>query len=412
MPGKGIEQVTRFANSPLLTRRAAIQSGALGLLTALAPRGPLAVGAQSGTPAAATDEGQSFPPDMQLTLHEIVERRLAEQNAPGALVGVWYPGQGDWTYAAGIGNLETGAPVTLDDHFRIASNTKTMVATVVLQLVDEGLISLDDTVEQFVAGIPNGDIITLRQLLNMTSGIADFVAVPELAAEYTADPLIAVGPEQILAITRASTPNFAPGAQVQYCNSNYVLLGFVIEAVTGQSAAAEVQRRVFDALGMTDSSFPMTPWMPPPTMHGYMAEAVGDPLIDVTRSNPNFPWTSGAVISTLADMRTWIVALAEGTLLAPETQQARLEITSIVTTPVSVGYGLGILEYNGLLGHNGGILGYSSWALHDPESGASFFVVVSLGTEQGGTADGIFHDLMLLFYPERFAAMAATPTPA
>jgi hypothetical protein len=77
-----------------------------------------------------------------------------------------------------------------------------------------------------------------------------------------------------------------------------------------------------------------------------------------------------------------------------------------------VGYGLGILEYNGLLGHNGGILGYSSWALHDPESGASFFIVVSLGTERGGTADGIMRDLLLLFYPERFAAFAATPTPA
>jgi D-alanyl-D-alanine carboxypeptidase len=283
---------------------------------------------------------------------------------------------------------------------------------VVLQLVDEGLISLDDTIEQFVSGIPNGDIITLRQLLNMTSGIADFVAVPELAEEYAANPLIAVGLDQILEVIRASPPNFEPGAQVQYCNSNYVLLGLVIEAVTGQAAAVEVQRRIFDALGMTSSSFPMTPWMPEPTMHGYTSAEIGDPLVDVTRSNPNFPWTAGAVISTLADMRTWTVALAEGTLLSPETQQIRLETNPIVTTPVPLSYGLGILDYNGLLGHNGGILGYSSWALHDPESGATFVIVVSLGTEQGGFADGIFRDLMLLFYPERFSAIAATPTPA
>lgn len=404
--------MTEFVRPQPLTRRAVVQSATLGLLATLAASAPSAVGAQSGTPVGNTAGEQPFPPDMQLTLHEIVERRLAEQNAPGALVGVWYPGRGDWTYAAGIGNIENGAPVTLDDHFRIASNTKTIVATVVLQLVDEGLLSLDDAIEQYVPGVPNGDLITLRQLLNMTSGIADFVTVPELAGDYVADPLTDVGPEQILAVIRASTPNFAPGAQVQYCNSNYVLLGFVIEAVTGQSAAVDVQRRIFDALGMTGSSFPMTPWMPEPVMHGYTSAEIGDPLVDVTRSNPNFPWTAGAVISTLADMRTWTIALAEGTLLSRETQQARLETNPIVTTPFPLSYGLGILDYNGLLGHNGGIVGYSSWALHDPESGATFVVVVSLGTEQGGFADGIFRDLMLLFYPERFAAFAATPTPA
>jgi D-alanyl-D-alanine carboxypeptidase len=111
-------------------------------------------------------------------------------------------------------------------------------------------------------------------------------------------------------------------------------------------------------------------------------------------------------------MHTWIIALAEGTLLSPEMQRIRLEINPIATAPISLGYGLGILNYNGLLGHNGGIVGYSSWALHDPETGASFFIVVNLGTEQGGFADGIFHDLMLFFYPERFAAFAATPTPS
>lgn len=404
--------MTGTVGSPRLTRRTIVQSAAWGLLTPLAPGLFPAAGAQSGTPAAATDEAPTFPPDIQLTLHEIVERRLAEQSAPGALVGIWYPDRGVWTHAAGIGDLETGAAVTLDDHFRIASNTKTMVATVVLQLVDEGLISLDDAIEQYVPGVPNGDVITLRQLLNMTSGVADFVAVPELAAEYTENPLIAVGPEQILEVIRASTPNFEPGAKVQYCNSNYVLLGLVIEAVTGQPAAVEVQRRIFEPLGMTGSSFPMTPWMPEPTMHGFTSAEIGDPLLDVTRSNPDFPWTSGAVISTLADMRSWTVALAEGTLLSPETQQARLETNPLVTTPFPVAYGLGILDYNGLLGHNGGILGYSSWALHEPESGASFFVIVNLGTEQGGFADGILRDLMLLFYPERFAALSATPTPA
>lgn len=387
-----------------------MQSAALGALTTMSPRILPSAAAQTATPVV---DDQPFPPDVQLAFHQIVERRLAEQDVPGALVGVWYPGQGVWTHAAGIGNLETGAPVTLDDHVRIASNTKTIVATVVLQLVDEGVIALDDPLEQYVPGVPNGERITLRQVLGMQAGIADFIAVPELAAEYAVNPMIDFRPEQVLAIIRASTPAYEPGAQVAYSNSNYILLGFLIEAVTGQSPATEIQRRIFDPLGMTSSSFPLTAWMPEPVMHGYMAENLGDPLIDVTRSNPNFAWTTGAIISTLADLRTWVVALAEGTLLTPETQQARLETRSLREGPIAIAYGLGLLTMNGLIGHNGGIPGYSSWMLHDLETGATIVVVVNRAGEKGGTADPILFDLLALLLPERFPprapAVAGTP---
>jgi D-alanyl-D-alanine carboxypeptidase len=201
---------------------------------------------------------------------------------------------------------------------------------------------------------------------------------------------------------------------VAYSNSNYILLGFLIEAVTGQSPAAEIQRRIFDPLGMTASSFPLTAWMPEPAMRGYFAEALGDPLIDVTRSNPNFAWTTGAVISTLADMRTWAVALAEGTLLTPVTQQARLQTRSLVEGPVSVAYGLGVLTFGGLVGHNGGIPGYSSWMLHDPESGATIAIVANRAGERGGTSDPILHGVLALLFPDRFPQLAPTAasTPA
>jgi D-alanyl-D-alanine carboxypeptidase len=397
-----------------ITRRGVMQAAALGTLTALSHGIPGMTVAQTATPVLDSDDGQPFPPDVQLALHESVARRLAEADAPGALVGVWYPGQGVWTHAAGIGNLETAAPVTLADHVRIASNTKTIVATVVLQLVDEGLISLDDTLEEYVPGVPNGDQITIRQVLGMDAGIADFVAVPEIAQEYNVNPMSDFGPDQILEVIRESTPDYAPGERVQYSNSNYVLLGFLIEAVTGQSPATEVQRRIFDPLGMTSSSFPLTAWMPEPVMHGYNAEQPGDPLIDVTRSNPDFSWTAGAVISTLADMRTWVVALAEGTLLTPETQAERLQTRSITEHPLAIGYGLGVLTMNGMIGHNGGIAGYSSWMLHDPETASTIVIVVNRSGEKGGTADPILHDILTLFFPERFAALLPSPeaTPA
>ncbi len=294
-----------------LNRRKLLQASAAGVLATGLGIASRPVAAQEATPVP-QDVADGFSPEIQLALHQIVERNLAATEAPGALVGVWYPGQGEWQHAAGLADLETGAPVTLDDHVRIASNTKTFVATVVLQLVDEGLVGLDDPIEDYVPGIPNGTTITVRQVLGMNAGIADFIAVPEIAAEYAANPLIAMTPDDILAWIRESTPDFVPGAQVQYSNSNYVILGFLIEAVTGKSPANQIATRLIAPLGLTGTSFPLTPTLPEPVMHGYFAENLGDPLIDVTRSNPSFPWTTGAMISTLADMHTWVKALARG----------------------------------------------------------------------------------------------------
>ncbi|MFN8677891.1 MAG: serine hydrolase domain-containing protein [Thermomicrobiales bacterium] len=389
-----------------LNRRTLLQASAAGVLATGLGVAALPTAAQEATPVP-QDVAEGFSPEIQLALHEIVERNLAASNSPGALVGVWYPGHGEWQHAAGIADLETGAPVTLDDHVRIASNTKTFVATVVLQLVDEGLVGLDDPIEDYVPGIPNGTSITVRQVLGMTAGIADFIAVPELAAEYAANPLIAMMPDDTLAWIRESTPDFAPGAQVHYSNSNYIILGFLIEAVTGNSPEKEIEARLIAPLGLTGTSFPLTPFMPQPAMHGYFAESLGDPLIDVTRSNPSFPWTSGAMISTLADMHTWVKELATGKAMLSAATLAERNTWSPVTP--SAGYGLGILNFLGFLGHNGGIAGYSSWMLHNPDTGFTVVIVVNRAGEKGGTADPFLNDILLLLRPEITSAPAATP---
>jgi D-alanyl-D-alanine carboxypeptidase len=388
-----------------LDRRKFLQGSAAGVLTAGLGFVGLPAAAQEATPRS-LDQAEGFSPEIQLALHQIVERNLAKTETPGALVGVWYPGQGEWQHATGIANLETSAPVTLEDHVRIASNTKTFVATVVLQLVDEGLVGLDDPIEDYVPGIPNGTTITVRQVLGMNAGIADFVAVPEIAAEYAANPLIAMTPEQILAWIRESTPAYAPGTQARYSNSNYIILGFLIEAVTGNSPAQEIEARLIVPLGLTGTSFPLTPIMPEPVMHGYFAENLGDPLVDVTRSNPNFPWTTGAMISTLADIHTWITALATGSMLLSAETLAERDTWNPLS-PIA-GYGLGILTFRGFLGHNGGILGYSSWMLHNPDNGFTVVIVVNRAGEKGGTADPFLGDILQLF-PEVVAASETVP---
>lgn len=396
-----------------LNRRTLLRASAAGVLATSLGIARQSATAQEATPVPRGVTG-GFSPDIQLALHQIVERNLAATESPGALVGVWYPGQGEWRHAAGIANLETGAPVTLDDHVRIASNTKTFVATVVLQLVDEGLVGLDDPLETYVPGIPNGTVMAVRQVLGMNAGIADFIAVPEIAAEYAANPLITMTPGEILAWIRESTPDDVPGAQVHYSNSNYVILGFLIEAVTGRSPEQEIAARLIAPLGLAGTSFPLTPAMPEPVMHGYFAENLGDPLIDVTRSNPGFPWTSGAMISTLADMHTWVKALASGSaMLSGETLAARNTWKALVPGSTVASYGLGILNFRGLLGHNGGIAGYSSWMLHNPQTGFTVVIVVNRAGEKGGTADPFLGDILRLF-PEVVAAAGAPPaaTPA
>jgi len=357
--------------------------------------------ADGATPIAGTDE--AFPVEDQLMFHEIVSTRLAETATPGALVGVWYPGRGTWLHAAGIGDLETAMPVGLDDHVRIASITKTFVATVVLQLVEEGQLSLDDALEAWVPGIPNGTEITIRNVLAMDAGIYDFVLEPVVSVDYDADPLLPFTPEDALAIIRESTPDFAPGERVHYSNSNYVLLGLIIEQITGNEAGTEIERRILQPLGMANTSFPSTPEIPEPFMRGYGEGRPGDPLRDVTASNPDLPWTSGAMISTLADMGTWAWALSTGALLSPEMQAERLTWGALATEPVSVSYGLGVLEIAGLVGHNGGILGYSSWMIHAPEEDATVVVVTNRAGTNGGTSDAIFNDLIVYLFPDRFS---------
>jgi D-alanyl-D-alanine carboxypeptidase len=401
---------------PRLSRRGALRVGGTGLVATLVGLGSVTTGeAQDATPERVTDE--PFSPQRQLELTEIVLSALAATSTPGALVGVWVPGQGSWTIAAGIGDLETAAPMRLDDHFRIASITKTFVATVVLQLVEEGTLSLDDRLEPFIAGIPNGDEITLRQLLNMTAGIYNYIYDPVIAVDYDRDPLLPFTPEQAVEIVRAhGAADFAPGTRSVYSDTNYILLGFIIEQVTGRSVAEEITERILVPLGLTQTSFATTPEMPEPYTHGYAADEPGAPLRDVTRSNVDVPWAAGAMISTIGDLRIWAEVLLAGPLLTPELQTERLMIEPSTTEPIHTGYGLGIQEIGGLLGHAGGIMGYGSVLMLDPETGTTLVVIANLGDTTRSLGGGIiFGEIANLLFPGRgFASLVPSPvaTPA
>lgn len=220
-------------------------------------------------------------------------------------------------------------------------------------------------------------------------------------------------PQDAIAIIQRHGPDFAPGTQTASSDSNDILIGLIIEQLTGQSAADAVTERIITPLRLTETSFPMEPPMPDPYAHGYAADPGSQALRDLTESNPNVAWTAGAMISSLADLRVWSKALAEGALLSPGTQRERLHIIPLSATPgFSLGYGPGIMDLNGFLGHSGAIFGYSTWLLHSPELDATIVVLANRGETETEFAGKIAVDVAHLSFPETFPRQASLPSTA
>jgi len=353
-------------------------------------------GGESGPPA------PSFTPEQIQSMQALIEDAMEHQAMPGAIVGVWIPSVGEWAEAFGEADIETGRARTVGDKMRIASNTKTFVATLVLQLVDEGMLSLDDPLEKFIQGVPYGNEITVRNLLNMTSGIFSFSEDETFLAEFTADPLMELTPEEEVEIALGHPPNFAPGEEWEYSDTNYEILGIIVEQVTGNTIENEMRDRIIVPLGLTGTSFPTTPDMPEGHAKGYVLGEDGM-LEDYTRVSPSVPWAGGAMISTLEDLRVWVKALATGELLSDEMHREQLSWVDIPELQnVDGKYGLGIFDLAGFQGHNGAIFGYNSTMLYLPEADATIVVLTNKSTNFSQESMLIFVGLAEMIFPEQF----------
>ncbi len=294
-------------------------------------------------------------------------RRLAERaDAPGAAALVRRT-DGDTRFiASGVADIRTGRRVHRDDHFRAGSLTKTVIAAVTLRLAAQGRLGLDDTVEEHLPGLVrgqgnNGRNITLRQLLNHTSGLFDYTADPELARQLAEAADRTHTPASLVRTALAHRPRSAPGAAWHYSNTNYVLLGMVIERATGRSYAAEARREVLAPLGLRGTSFPgARTALPAPHGRGYTRDGgtrSGGARRDVTELNPSSAGAAGELISTLDDLARLVSGLLRGEA-APRAELRRMRDTS-----ASGGrYGMGLFPVRlpcgvTLWGHNGEING-------------------------------------------------------
>ncbi|CAM5744704.1 putative D-alanyl-D-alanine carboxypeptidase [Streptomyces afghaniensis 772] [Streptomyces afghaniensis] len=312
----------------------------------------LAVALSAGTAALAPSAHAAQPTrDHEATrtaLRDLVEKG----GLPGAVAKV-QDGKGGWFAAAGHADTATGRERSPGDHFRGASITKTFVATVLLQLEAEGRLSLDDTVERWLPGLVqgngyDGDQITLRRLLDHTSGIANYTDDPAFVHDaagpgFPEHRYDTYTPEELVAIALKHPPLPDPETKPVYSNTNFVIAGMVVEKVTGRSYAQEITRRIIRPLKLRGTSFPGTsPHMPKPHPVGYSRlhqEAPDAPVHDATEQNMTWLGAAGDVISTSGDLNRFQRALIRGDLLPRKQMEKMLDE---VPAGGGLGYGLGV----------------------------------------------------------------------
>jgi D-alanyl-D-alanine carboxypeptidase len=339
----------------------------------------------------------------QRTLQALVAKTARELHVPGAVVRLRTP-QGKFTARYGTTRLGSRIRPQPYTHFRMASITKTMTSAVILQLAQERKLRLRDPVSKYIAGVPNGDNITLAQLLEMRSGLYNFTNAPEMAWFLDNDPTKAWTPQELLAIAFARPPNFPPGTDYEYSNTNYALLGLIAEKLEGRPLAAVMRKRLFRPLGLKNTVLPprTSNKIPKPYSHGYLygsssVALTGEPEYppdfeaaveagtvqpnDYTGVNHSFAAAAGSVISTANDLDTWIRALVRGRVLGAKYQ--RIWRNSLIPTGgggLEYGYGINRLRWgpNALYLHGGETVGYNSEASYDPANKLTLVVWTNL----------------------------------
>ena len=344
----------------------------------------------AGTPAYAS--GGSAPPASREVQRQL-DGLVRDAGFPGALATYEDARGHSRDYAAGVGNLETGARVPLDGQVRVGSNSKTFLAVALLQLVDEGEIDLDASVETYLPGLVHGDgvdgsLITVRQVLQHTSGIPNYTAVMNL--DFLSTRHHYVEPRELLdlALTQPGTP---PGERWDYSNTNYVVAGLIVQRVTGRPLAEVITDRVIEPLDLRDTYVPERGEETLRERHplGYHASEPGGELQDITVLDPAWAWGAGDIVSTPSDLNAFFVALMGGELLPPALL-AQMQ-TTVETLPELHGmrYGLALmstpLSCGGVAwGHGGSIPGYETGGGVGPDGRS---VTVAVTALPAATAD-------------------------
>ncbi|MET0457034.1 MAG: serine hydrolase domain-containing protein [Mycobacterium sp.] len=393
--------------------------------------------ATTATAAAAASALKTIDPEAFRT---VVAGLAKDLMVPGAMVELRTP-QGRFDAAVGTTELGAQIPPEPGTHFRIASNTKTMTAALIVLLVQDGKLKFTDPVSTYVSGVPNGENITVAQLLKMRTGLFGYTADPQLSAVMDATPAKAWTPQEVLAIAYRHPPQFAPDAEYEYSNTNYALLGVIAEKVGGRPLAQQFQDRLFGVAGLRQTSLPAIDdtSIPSPYSHGYMYGGsfyalADDPYpadiqsaaksgalqpIDYTNQNSSYATAAGGAISTADDLATWIEALVTGKVFDADFHQQWL--TSLQAEDPAApegqkyGYGISYQRFGpnaAMFYHGGELPGFNSFMGYDPDNDVTLVIWtnLTLSPEGNTTAQAMLAPLLDEIYAGLNLVSAPTPT--
>lgn len=297
----------------------------------------------------------------------------AEAKAPGISAGIWTP-TSSWTRTLGKATVNPDVNLNFDHNFCWRSVTKSFTVTLILLLVQNKRLRLEDPISRFVSGVPNGDQITLANLADMSSGLFEYTSTQEFKDNFSSDPVRYYSVQELLLPALAQGTHFTPGSQYEYCNTNTLLLGLVVEAATGQTFASFLQSQILNPLSMAHTYFPDGPDLPEPATKGYVFD--GGDFVEIRVTNSGL-WAAGAAAGTLSDARIWAQALANGSLLTPELQALRKQGRPASNGPIYDTYGLGMGQVQGWFGHTGEGAGYAAGVFGEPTSNSQIVILIN-----------------------------------
>jgi D-alanyl-D-alanine carboxypeptidase len=344
-----------------------------------------------------------LPKEVTTKIDQLIESKMQANNLPSVVVGIWIPGEGNYLQSFGKANLETGVDRQFETPFRIASITKTFTATVILSLVDAGSLKTSDSLSMYLPKFPNAENITIRNLLRMRSGIADF-ADSVILDEWYKDVYKNYNLDTLIDIMASHSNDFSePGKKTVYCNGNYVILAKVAEIVSGNDFISLVNDKVFKPLKLTTTSYPKpTNYKLHSGNRGYSWNSLEKSFIDKTELNTSCANAAGAIISNMRDLEIYARALYKGTLLSTQSQQKRLETEVIEGTPSFCGYGEGIIKIGKFYGHNGTIFGFSTEMFYLPEKDAVIVINVNrLDLDDQSKSSELFFGISKIVFPDQ-----------
>ncbi|WP_079469642.1 serine hydrolase domain-containing protein [Chitinophaga ginsengisegetis] len=293
-----------------------------------------------------------------------------DKDGPGGVFMVAQNGKAIYQKAVGKANLESDVNLTPENVFQLGSMTKQFTAIAILMLEEQGKLNVKDPISKYITDYPAGNKITIHHLLTHTSGIKDFTSMKSLSTIAQKD----MSPEMMVGFFKNEPADFAPGEKFEYNNSGYVLLGYIIELVSGETYKDFIQKYIFDKVGMSQSYYCSDKQVIPKRAYGYHKKAYG--YVNKTMISFSVPFSSGSLMSTTGDMLKWQNALNQHQLLnAEETKKAFTRYKLNNGEEFTYGYGWHLREIKGIPDreHGGSIFGFKTMAIYIP--GEDIYVI-------------------------------------